>query len=59
MLENKDTIDIGNRENEEAAKHITPLSYGEGESRVSGAGEALLYIYTLLPPFSERHQITI
>ena len=45
MLENKDTIDIGNRENEEAAKHITPLSYGEGEAaqaRRGGGASALL-----------------
>ena len=44
MLENKDTIDIGNRENEEAAKHITPLSYGEGEAAQArcGGGASLL-----------------
>ena len=46
MLENKDTIDIGNRENEEAAKHITPLSYGEGEAalraRCGGGASSLL-----------------
>ena len=44
MLENKDTIDIGNRENEEAAKHITPLSYGEGEAAQArrGGGASVL-----------------
>ena len=44
MLENKDTIDIVNRENEEAAKHITPLSYGEGEAAQArcGGGASLL-----------------
>ncbi len=44
MLENKDTIDIGNRENEEAAKHITPLSNGEGEAAQArrGGGASVL-----------------
>ena len=45
MLENKDTIDIGNRENEEAAKHITPLHKGRGkpcEARCGGGASALL-----------------
>lgn len=38
MLENKDTIDIGNRENEEAAKHITPLHKGRGKPRDARCG---------------------
>lgn len=45
MLENKDTIDIGNRENEEAAKHITPLHKGRGkpcEARCGGGASVLL-----------------
>lgn len=45
MLENKDTIDIGNRENEEAAKHITPLHKGRGkprDARCGGGASALL-----------------
>ena len=44
MLENKDTIDIGNRENEEAAKHITPLHKGRGKPRDArcGGGASLL-----------------
>ena len=44
MLENKDTIDIGNRENEEAAKHITPLHKERGKSRDArcGGGASLL-----------------
>ena len=45
MLENKDTIDIGNRENEEIAKHITPLHKGRGkpcEARCGGGASVLL-----------------
>ena len=44
MLENKDTIDIENRENEEAAKHITPLHKGRGKPRSArcGGGASLL-----------------
>ena len=48
MLENKDTIDIGNRENEEAAKHITPLHKGRGkpcEARCGGGASLLSSTY--------------
>ena len=48
MLENKDTIDIGNRENEEAAKHITPLHKGRGkpcEARCGGGASVLSSTY--------------
>ncbi len=50
MLENKDTIDIGNRENEEAAKHITPLSYGEGEAAQARRGGGALLSSTYFGP---------
>ena len=48
MLENKDTIDIGNRKNEEAAKHITPLHKGRGkpcEARCGGGASVLSSTY--------------
>ena len=52
MLENKDTIDIGNRENEEAAKHITPLHTGRGKPRDArcGGGAAVLLSSTYFGP---------
>ena len=45
MLENKDTIDIGNRENEEAAKHITPLHKGRGKPCEARRGALLSSTY--------------
>ena len=52
MLENKDTIDIGNRENEEAAKHITPLHKGRGKPRDArcGGGASVLLSSTYFGP---------
>ena len=52
MLENKDTIDIGNRENEEAAKHITPLHKGRGKPRDArcGGGASVLLSTTYFGP---------
>ena len=52
MLENKDTIDIGNRENEEAAKHITPLHKGRGKPREArcGGGASVLLSSTYFGP---------
>ena len=52
MLENKDTIDIGNRENEETAKHITPLHKGRGKPRSArcGGGASSLLSSTYFGP---------
>ena len=50
MLENKDTIDIGNRENEEAAKHITPLHKGRGKPRSARRGGGALLTSTYFGP---------
>ena len=50
MLENKDTIDIGNRENEEAAKHITPLHKGRGKPRDARCGGGALLSSTYFGP---------
>lgn len=50
MLENKDTIDIGNRENEEAAKHITPLHKGRGKPRDARRGGGALLSSTYFGP---------
>ena len=52
MLENKDTIDIGNRENEETAKHITPLHKGRGKPRSArcGGGASSLLSTTYFGP---------
>ena len=50
MLENKDTIDIGNRENEEAAKHITPLHKGRGKPCEARRGGGALLSSTYFGP---------
>ena len=50
MLENKDTIDIGNRENEEAAKHITPLHKGRGKPCEARCGGGALLSSTYFSP---------
>ena len=50
MLENKDTIDIGNRENEEAAKHITPLHKGRGKPCEARCGGGALLSSTYFGP---------
>ena len=52
MLENKESIDIGNRENEEAAKHITPLHKGRGKPRDArcGGGASVLLSSTYFGP---------
>ena len=50
MLENKDTIDIGNRENEETAKHITPLHKGRGKPRSARRGGGALLTTTYFGP---------
>ena len=50
MLENKDTIDIGNRENEETAKHITPLHKGRGKPRSARCGGGALLTSTYFGP---------